>query len=96
VADTGTEHGTARCHPFFKPADIERLEMACVTGAGRELPVTKPKVKSFWMEVGENGGVLGASDGEETPYLYAERTMSGDVHGRPMTARQLRARGADL
>ncbi len=74
---------------------IERLEMSCVEGEGREiLPHPKPNVRMFWRELDDLGFPVGASQGAETDFLYVEYNSSGPVHGRPMTWNELRAKGA--
>jgi hypothetical protein len=47
--------------------------------------------RMFYMDTGR---IIGASAGEETRYLYAEWLTSGEVHGRPITVRELRNKGA--
>jgi hypothetical protein len=37
---------------------------------------------------------VGASSGEETNFVYVEWNAQGGVHGRPITADELRMKGA--
>jgi hypothetical protein len=41
-------------------------------------------------------GVVGASKGRETYYVYAEWAVSGAVHGRPILEIELRTKGVQL
>ena len=47
--------------------------------------------RTFWRDLGV---VIGASDGEETTFVFVEWTASGTVHGRPISAAELRRKGA--
>jgi len=88
-----TEDGEpALYHPNFRSdADRCRLEMMCVTGV--ELRRERSAVRCFFVKVEE--AVIGYSDGEATHYVYAEWSMDGSVHGRPITAAELSKKGAD-
>jgi len=82
-------------HPKMTRSMIEQVEMDCVSGNGHEiLPHPKPNVRMFWMEVLNLSFPVGASDGQETNYIYVEYNSSGPVHGRPMTLEQLKFKGA--
>jgi hypothetical protein len=73
---------------------IEQFEMEAVTGQGHEIfPRHKENVRMFWREFANLGFAVGASEGEETRYIYVEYNSSGPVHGRPMTLEGLRAKG---
>ncbi len=101
----GTNRGPkiAKYHIALTPPIIRRLELGCIEvadetneSAGTEiLPQLKPHVREFWREVVELD-VVGASLGEETKFIYVTYQSCGIVHGRPMTKRELRQRGAEL
>jgi hypothetical protein len=96
-----TEYGGASYyHPNFRSdADRRRLEMMCVTGIDGDQRVAnvelheRSAVRCFFVKVEE--AVIGYSDGEATHYVYAEWSMDGSVHGRPVTAAELSKKGAD-
>jgi len=50
----------------------------------------------FWRNLPDLGFPVGASEGQETTYIYVEYNSSGPIHGRPMTATGLQAKGATL
>ena len=78
-------------------ADVQRMETECVNGHGiRILPDLKPNVRMFWQDFPDLGFPVGASMGQETSYIYVEYNSSGPVHGRPMTAAELRQKGATV
>lgn len=83
-----TKHDDAKYAPGV---DIEELEMRCVA-EGQELPRDiRPTVRRFFLDTGET---IGASEGEETTVVYVEWGNDGRVHGRPITKRELRRKGA--
>ena len=98
VRSTGENKGkqqgkpTARYgpHPRITAALVERIEMEAVRREAQELPRHKPHVRAFWAEFGE---VIGASNGQETTYIYVEWHRNGAVHGRPMTWLELIRKG---
>jgi hypothetical protein len=96
---TGDPEEPARYHPNLSTADIERMEMDCVAGQkpedrGQEIiKKRKPNKRVYWKHIGR---VIGASKGEQTEYIFVEYGISGNVHGRPMTVRELRGKGAEL
>jgi hypothetical protein len=97
VESSGQRKGIARYHPNLTREMIEQFEMEAVTGEGHEiLPHPKPNVRMFWREFTDLGFPVGASEGEETCYIYVEYNSSGPVHGRPMTPKLLKAKGATL
>jgi hypothetical protein len=76
---------------------IARFEMETITGQGHEiLPHPKPNVRMFWREFAHLGFAVGASEGQETNFIYVEYNSSGPVHGRPMTPKMLTLKGATL
>jgi hypothetical protein len=83
-----TKEGPAFYHPNVV-GRIEELEMLCVR-TGEELG-GHAFVRDFWLRF---DFVVGASKGEETHYFLAEWASSGDVHGRPISAEELRRKGA--
>ena len=85
-----TKHGPAYYHPDLVN-QIEELEMLCVR-EGEEFG-GHAFVRDFWRMF---DFVVGASKGAETRYVFAEWSSEGHVHGRPITAEELRKKGARL
>jgi hypothetical protein len=91
IRGTGGPEGVARYHTSLTLADIERMEIGCVAGPndrdrGQEIVAKRRShLKLYWKHMGR---VVGASNGEETEYIFVE-------YG-PMTVSQLRAKGAEL
>lgn len=85
-----TKHGNARYHPDLVNR-IEQLEMLCVRQG--QLYGRRSVIRDFWLRF---EFVVGASKGKETNYVTAEWHQSGPVHGRPITAEELRKKGARL
>lgn len=50
-------------------------------------------VHSYCMDT---GGMVGASEGKETRFIYVEHLRWGDVHGRPIAEDELTRRGVKL
>jgi hypothetical protein len=63
---------------------LRDIEMECIDH-GTELPPAD-HVRRFYREY---SFVVGASDGEETHYVYVEWSQDGSVHGRPITRTEL-------
>ncbi len=63
---------------------IEEIELSCLE-QGTELP-QQGDVRRFCRRF---PFVVGASNGEETDYVYVEWGSGGDVHGRPITRDEL-------
>lgn len=86
----------ARYHPTYSSDRVrEELELRCVR-QGTELSMSgaDPQTKRcFFMRM---NAVIGASNGEETEYVFAEYLVSGEVHGRPITVQELRRKGAEI
>jgi len=76
-------------HPSISEENQEALEIECTTTG--VLIAERNGKRKYWMKC---SGIIGAADGEETDYLYAEWVMSGEVHGRPITEKMLRKMGA--
>jgi hypothetical protein len=88
-----TKEEPAYYHPTHAAAAARMdLEMRCVR-EGVQFQQGHHAKRCYYLRL---GFVVGASDGEETEYVYAEHARSGEVHGRPITARELRRRGAQL
>jgi hypothetical protein len=68
---------------------IRRLELRCVQESGAAIIPPKHHVIEFFMEITDFGFSVGASNGEETDYIYVEYHQAGAVHGRPITWNQL-------
>lgn len=88
IADT--EDGNACYHPDITPAVQAHLETQCL----QRTPFNEVRHKRMYF--GEVNRIVGASEGEETRYLYVECLTSGEAHGRPITAAELRRKGAQL
>lgn len=102
-----TRHRPARYGPHerINRPDIASIEMQIVRDAieyqaghserspSEIIPRPNERVRGFWSE---RADVVGASAGEVTRYVYVEYGIDGNVHGRPMTAEQLRAMGVAI
>jgi hypothetical protein len=95
VAETQKFPPTSRYWAGLSPAAIEQLEMETVCGAatggpppGIELQRTPPGIKKRYTR--DVGRLIGASNGIETNWIYVEYHTSGSVHGRPITAAEIR------
>jgi hypothetical protein len=95
VRETGRHEGIARYHPDLSLVEIERMEIDTVTeamGLGHEIESKRKHNKRvYWRRMDR---IIGASNGQETQYLYVEYGITGNVHGRPMTVEQLKSKGA--
>ena len=60
------------------------MEVGCLDH-GIELPA-QGRVRRFYQEM---PFMVGASAGEETFFIYVEWEDGGDIHGRPITWREL-------
>jgi hypothetical protein len=84
-----TRGDAARYSPDL-PIPIEQLEMDCVTFGVELPPDVRPNVRRYYRDMGY---VVGASEGELTTIVYAEWCSTGEVHGHPVTVRDLRKKG---
>lgn len=85
-----SKHEVAYYHPDQSSAETRKeLEMGCVR-LGIQFEQGHRAKRCYYRKMGV---IVGASDGQETDYIYAEHAMSGQVHGRPITERELRKRG---
>jgi hypothetical protein len=91
VKETGNADGVSYYLPSINDSTRENLEMDCVTNG-----VLIRKVAKKRMYYKRQESVVGAANGVETNYVYAEWCQSGDVHGRPMTTEMLKKKGATL
>ena len=87
-----TAHGQpALYHPDARGHhERERVEMVCVA-CGIPLGVRRG-IRCYYIRMDD---VIGFSDGEATCYVYAEWSMDGEVHGRPITRQELIRKGAN-
>jgi hypothetical protein len=86
-----TRHDAAKYLQDFTDESQRELELSCV-----ELGVRIEEcgsVRSYYLQVNR---IIGASEGEETNFVYAERLKCGDVHGCPITRRELQRLGVEL
>ena len=99
MAETGDPEAPAYYHPSIRLQEQQQVEMECVLLDEFRFPVFGKFIRvvgvkcSFWRDMGR---VIGASAGEETNLIYVEWSKSGFVHGRPITASQLRKKGAQI
>ena len=85
----------AKYHPLLGMVDIEVLEMGVVrSGFHENSQFSKAACELFWREITGLTESIGASEGQATNYVYVEYHSSGAVHGRPITKRELRQKGA--
>jgi len=86
-----TKWDAAVYRPAMTDKEQESLEIGCI----RDENFLKERgvKRAYWMDT---GSMIGASNGEETTYIYVEHRREGDVHGRPMTRDQLKKFGAPL
>lgn len=90
VRETGGKKGVARYIYDLSDDDIHRMEFECVTQNPQPIPKAPG---AFWRNIGR---VIGASDGQETQFIYVEVTSGGVYHGRPVTRKQLEEMGVCL
>ena len=83
--------GTSFYHPSISEAEQQSLELDCVVN-GTILSEVAGK-RTFYIDAKR---VVGAADGAEVEFVFAEWAMCGTVHGRPMSRKELRRRGANL
>jgi hypothetical protein len=97
VRATAGKEGVACYHSSLRLADIERMEIDTVTedlSLGREIESKRRSNRRvYWRHMNQ---IIGASRGQETEYIYVEYHSTGAVHGRPMTASELKSKGARL
>ena len=92
VVDQTKSNGyPAKYVPAMTDREQKLLEISCIRA--ENLIVEKFSVRAYFMKVGR---IVGASDGEETRFIYVEHRREGPVHGRPMTEDQLKKKGALL
>jgi hypothetical protein len=63
------------------------MEFDCTQAGQRTVRPSAPNKRGFWSKRPQ---VIGASLGQETCFIYVELMQSGEYHGRPITADQLR------
>ncbi len=78
-------------HPSFSAKEQEREEWGCIRP--EHFIRTRAAVRMYYRDLGR---VIGASDGQETTFIYVEYGQAGPVHGRPITKQELREKGANL
>ena len=93
VAQTGAKRAPARYIPELLPSEIEALEMGCMADETNEFLSNKRHVRYFFLDAGK---IIGASAGKEVRHIFVEYHMDGTVHGRPITAQELRQKGAPV
>jgi hypothetical protein len=101
VASTALGQRVAKYHPGMTAALIQAMELQIVREEWHEIDPEwmtnrRPRVRMFWRHVENLAHDLGASEGFRTNYIYVEYHSTGTVHGRPVTERELKRRGANL
>ncbi len=87
-----TKTGKAKYAPHITDPLQMELELRCIR-EGR-LVHTRGANRWYYLDVGE---MIGASSGVETKYVYVQYdTLRGDVHGRPISLRELHALGVGV
>ena len=84
-----TRNDDARYAPWV---DIEQIETQCAQDEGNRFrDDRRPTVRRYWLDA---GATIGASNGNETSFVYVEWHSAGFFHGRPITRDELRRKGA--
>jgi hypothetical protein len=91
VAGTGKTDGVARYHPVATRPEQERLE-TMVLNQGMMFREAQGK-RWYYLEFDR---IIGACSGEETRFIFVEWHSTGAFHGRPMSRKMLRQKGAAL
>ncbi len=87
-----SKHQVSYYHPdYSSAADRKILETQCLKN-GTCFRNDQGGKRCYYLKMDQ---VVGASDGEETNYLYVE-AMNDDFHGWPITPAQLRKKGAQV
>jgi len=87
VRETGQRGHKGYYHQDFL-GQVEELETQALNG-GILLSEEGP-VRYYWAEFDR---VIGASCGEETPFVLVEQHRSGPFHGHPVTWEELKRKG---
>jgi hypothetical protein len=88
VAATGRKNYPSKYVQAMSDEWQEFLETECVTP--ENLIAEEGSIRSYFKKF---NGVIGASNGTETQYVYVEHLNAGDFHGYPISIDKLRARG---
>lgn len=84
TAVPGMKGEASQYSPYLTADEIETMELACVE-RGTQIQ-DKCHKRTFFLDLER---IIGASDGEQTSWIYVEYHNSGSVHGRPMTRGQI-------
>jgi len=87
----GTKNGVSKYYQGMTDAEQQALELRCV--AQGNLIEEKGSVRSYYIDAGE---IIGASEGEQTKFVYVEHHRLGTVHGSPITKHELERLGIVL
>jgi hypothetical protein len=90
VGLTGRPREPAQYDPNLPTETIKKMEMECIRvgkEGGGQLIQDRCHKRTYWKEMGQ---VIGASAGEKTCFIFVEYHNSGQVHGRPITWKELR------
>ena len=88
VRDTGAPDHNSYYHQDIV-AQIEKYEMACFSA--QQLLLEDYPTRYYW---GKFKRIVGASEGQETPFMLVEHNAStGEVHGHPVTRQELHEKG---
>jgi hypothetical protein len=91
VAETGKPGGEAYYHGSVSRIEQQEMEMGCIEPARLFRQLRNKRM--YYADIGRR---IGASDGENTNFLYVEWLISGEVHGRPITVAELKRKGAAI
>lgn len=89
TAMTGEPEEPSQFNPYLSDPEIEKLEVACVTGGGVAIKDRCHK-RTYWMKTGQE---IGACTGQKTRYIFVEYLNSGTLHGWPVSWEILRKKG---
>ena len=93
VEETAQSKAPSLYHLTYANSHARReLEFDCVT-RGTQIKEVPNSKRCFYKRMEQ---VVGASEGKETFYVYAEWSISGAVHGRPISEDELRKKGVKL
>jgi len=88
VRDTGAPDHSSYYHQDLV-ARIKKYEMACFDA--QQLLFEDYPTRYYW---GKFNRIVGASDGQEKPFVIVEHDAStGEVHGHPVTRQELHEKG---
>jgi hypothetical protein len=88
-ARTGVPGEKSQYDPNLTTAQIERMEMDCVSGHAGTFIRESGHLRMYWRKMPDT---IGASSNQFTDYLYVQWHCGGSVHGYPLTKKELNSR----